>query len=208
MVAQVQSDNSETTESNKIGNWQAVLLFAVIALPVVLVMVIFKTGIGMPSSTINEGIMLSPAKQVSFVSSVDSDGEAFLATGKKWRLLIPYQQDCDSSCMENLYLTRQVHIRLGEKARRVERVLMSFSPKDKQLEALLKEHPRLRVIDIKKAEYSDWLVKSSLAAENDLLRHYFLVDESGFAMMAYHSQHEGNQLLKDIKRVLKFTSEG
>ncbi|WP_299980291.1 hypothetical protein [uncultured Pseudoteredinibacter sp.] len=207
MVAQVQNTQSENTTSNRIGNWQAVLLFAVIALPMVLALLIYKTGIGMPAGTINEGLMLSPAKQINVIAKADNDGHSLLATGKKWRLVIPYSQNCDRACASNLYITRQVHIRLGEKARRVERVLLSMGADKTALEKLLQEHPRMRVMNIEASDFSRWLSESSLPESVDPLQHYLLVDEDGFAMMAYNTEHEGNQLLKDIKRVLKFTNE-
>lgn len=207
MVAQVQSSDSQNTEASRVGNWQAILLFAVIALPMISALLIYKTGVGMPSGTINEGLMLSPAKQISVLAKADNDGHSLLATGKKWRLLIPYSQNCDKACESNLYITRQVHIRLGEKARRVERVLLSLEAENTALENLLREHPRMRVMNVEASDFSRWLSESSLSSAADPMKHYLLVDEDGFAMMAYSAEHEGNQLLKDLKRVLKFTNE-
>ncbi|GAA6151456.1 hypothetical protein [Pseudoteredinibacter isoporae] len=207
MVAQVQDADNSTKPKKRIGNWQAVFLFGIIALPMVLALLIYKTGVGMPGSTINEGIMLTPAKQVDVFARADTEGQSLLASGKKWRLLIPYNANCDEACLNKLYVTRQVHIRLGEKARRVERVMVSLDAMTPTLEKLLLEHPRLRVMPVDSVVYSNWLASSSLPENSNILQHYFLVDEDGFAMMAYNAEHDGNQLLKDIKRVLKFTNE-
>lgn len=207
MVAQVQDTENSIRPNKGIGNWQAVLLFVVIALPMILALLIYKTGIGAPGSTINEGVLLTPAKQVDAYTRADADGQSLLASGKKWRLLIPYNATCDEACLSNLYITRQVHIRLGEKARRVERVLVSLDGMTPTLEKLLLEHPRLRVMPVDSSAYSSWLAATSLPEGSEVLQHYFLVDENGFAMMAYNADHDGNKLLKDIKRVLKFTNE-
>ncbi len=207
MVAQVQDTENSIRPNKGIGNWQAVLLFVIIALPMILALLIYKTGIGAPGSTINEGIMLSPAKQVDAYTRADTDGQSLLASGKKWRLLIPYNATCGEACLSNLYVTRQVHIRLGEKARRVERVLVSLEGMTPALEKLLLEHPRIRVMPVDNNAYSNWLAETSLPEGSNTLQHYFLVDENGFAMMAYNADHDGNKLLKDIKRVLKFTNE-
>ncbi|MBB6520129.1 hypothetical protein [Pseudoteredinibacter isoporae] len=207
MVAQVQDADSSIKPNKGIGNWQAVLLFGIIALPMILALLIYKTGIGKPGSTINEGVLLTPAKQVDTFAHADTQGQSLLASGKKWRLLIPYHAACNEACLSNFYITRQVHIRLGEKARRVERVMVSLGAMTPALETLLLEHPRLRVMPVDSAVYSNWLAEASLPEDSNVLEHYFLVDENGFAMMAYSAEHDGNKLLKDIKRVLKFTSE-
>lgn len=207
MVEQVQDADSSIKSSKGIGNWQAVLLFGIIALPMILALLIYKTGIGKPGSTINEGVLLTPAKQVDTFAHADTEGQSLLASGKKWRLLIPYGASCDEACLNNLYITRQVHIRLGEKARRVERVMVSLDAMEADREKLLLEHPRLRVMPVDSTVFSNWLAETSLPEGSNVLQHYFLVDENGFAMMAYSAEHDGNKLLKDIKRVLKFSSE-
>ena len=40
--------------------------------------------------------------------------------------MVPISANCDAACQQNLFITRQVHIRLAEKAARVERILLAL----------------------------------------------------------------------------------
>ena len=76
-------------------------------------------------------------------------------------------------------------------------------------EFLQREHPGLRIMRVSEARLAALLGATNLATRppgGD--GHYYLMDQRGFLMMAYHREHTGNQLLADIKRMLKITYEG
>lgn len=188
-----------------IGKWQAILLFGIVGFPLLAAYGIYQTGFWMPMNTVNKGVLLEPARSVSPLNLRDSEGTELMATGKKWRMLIPYSTDCGSTCDENLFTTRQVHIRLGEKARRIERTMVAFDQAD--LEYLAQEHPRLRVANLDRETFQAWLAEGNGGSDVIASGQYLLVDQEGFAMMYYTNQHHGNQLLADLKRLLKFSYE-
>lgn len=181
---------------------------AAVALPMLAAYTVFYTGLGMPRGTINQGELLTPAQAVPELPLLDEQGQAvnFAQEDPKWRYLIVSGDACDANCEGLLYTTRQVHIRLGDKAPRVERMLLTTAPlSEESRRKIAEQHPALRIATATSQQLSEWLADSDHA---QLERpSALLVDQGGFAMMVYTGQHTGNQLLKDIKRLLKYSYE-
>lgn len=183
-------------------------VFAAVALPILAAYIVFYTGWGMPVDTVNQGELLTPAQNVADIDlSARDGGLVSLANDEpRWRYLIVGGETCAEECEKLLYTTRQVHIRLSEKAERVERILVTGQPlTELRHQALTSAHPRLRFTTADEHQIDQWLADSDhaqLARPSALL-----VDQNGFAMMVYDNSHSGNQLLKDIKRLLKYSYE-
>ena len=132
------------------------LILAIILGPMIAAYIIYKSSFGIPPSTINKGDLLPQAQSIENLSITNISGEPLnLISGKKqWRLLIPVPINCTKTCLNILYTTRQIHIRLGEKARRVERVLLLQNPQQiKSMQKLLgQNHPRLKLAMLDKFE--------------------------------------------------------
>ncbi len=208
-----QLDRKQIKRSRRMG----VLIFSAFLLPMLAAYLIFHTGIGLPLGTINKGSLLLPPQAIADLPLYRANGESLNLLAdekdKKWRLLIPGQADCSQACRDTLYLTRQVHIRLGEKSKRVERVYMNMAADlDSDFKAILvEEHPRLLRARVKVEELEQWLADSNMAVEKQgspvSEGRYFLMDQEGFVMMAYDASHDGKRLLSDIKRLLKYSYE-
>ena len=67
------------------------------------------------------------------------------------------------------------------------------------------EHPRLKVLEL--GEDNIRILQELTAHQDVAAVKAILIDQEGFAMMAYDNHHSGNQLLKDIKRLLKYSYE-
>lgn len=200
----VSSTPISTTKSRLMG----FLVIGVIAAPMIAAYVIYKSGMGIPTATVNKGDLLPQAESISSLLITNSSGEKInLISGKKkWRLIIPASNSCDDICVSNLYTSRQVHVRLGEKARRVERVLLMQSVDQSQSveDYLLDDHPRL-VRAVTNSAALESLLSSEVSAGRDIYQRYYLMDQEGYIMMSYGSEHSGGELLKDIKRMLKYS---
>ncbi|WP_226703275.1 hypothetical protein [Microbulbifer elongatus] len=199
--------NNERKPSG-IGRWTGIIVFASVALPILAAYIVFYTGAGMPSGTVNQGELLIPAQQVGELELLDRSGNPIELASEdpKWRFLIIGDQSCVEECEKLLYTTRQVHIRLSEKASRVERLLITGGSLEEPLHSdLAARYPLLRYATADQKQLDHWLAESNHA---QLPRpSVLLVDQNGFAMMVYGSQHSGNQVLKDIKRLLKYSYE-
>lgn len=202
------SRGDKRTPQRRLGRWSGVGVFAAVVLPIISAYIIFYTGLGMPSGTVNQGQLLEPAHRVDDLSLTGVNGEVIKLTDEaaKWRYLVMGDATCTESCAELLYTTRQVHIRLGDKARRVERLLVTPVPlSESRRQELQKQHPRMRFASAESQQVSEWLSDSSHAKLP--VPSTLLVDQRGYAMMVYDKEHSGNQLLKDIKRLLKYSYE-
>ena len=183
------------------------LMLIVSIIPVLAAYIMFYTGVGVPDNTVNKGKILKPAVHLGNVLS--SSDMQYINDNKKWRLLIPVTDNCAEQCQQNLYTTRQVHIRLSEKGSRLERAAVNLAGTSGRefLESIAEEHPYLKTFTVPFEQWQNWIAQSdvnpsSLAGG----RHYYLlVDQEGFAMMLYTQTQSGNELLKDIKRALKFS---
>jgi hypothetical protein len=195
--------SAEPIQASPVSRFQGLAVFAAVALPMLAAYIVFYTGVAMPTDTVNEGELLQPARSLQQLPLAEADGGAaidLLAEAPKWRYLILGGNDCASECDKLLYTSRQVHIRLGDKADRVERLLLTTSPLSAERRTQLHaQHPRLRFVQVNAGELNH-LIDGPLTQTSALL-----VDPQGFAMMVYNNSHSGNQLLKDIKRLLKYS---
>lgn len=209
MTEQVSPAESEATNNQGLSRYKGWLVVAVIVLPMLSAYVIFNTGIGMPTSTINKGNLLLPATSIIDIDMLNDEGQKIDLIGSKrlWRMLLVTDRQCNEVCLQQLYLSRQVHIRLGEKAMRVERVLVNageaFSDEFKRY--LTTEHPRLKTVSVNSQQWQDNFSATSIAQDQLDGSHIYYVDLAGFAMMSYDQSHDGAALLSDIKRLLKYS---
>lgn len=192
--------NGSGTSGKSRSRKPLVLILVVSVLPVFAAYFIFFTGWGMPENTVNKGQFIEP---VSLQPLVTEDEWARFQEDKKWRLVVPVNSPCEEACQQNLYTTRQVHIRLDQRSKRVER-LAYFSEGISETEKgrILEAHPQLKVLSARNAE--SWFGSLSLP-ESIATDYYLLVDQEGMAMMAYDGNQHGNEVLKDLKRAIKFS---
>jgi cytochrome oxidase Cu insertion factor (SCO1/SenC/PrrC family) len=183
------------------------LIIAIIALPMLTAYIMYKTGWGIPIDTSNKGTLLQPARAIGELALNNQDDilvRLIEDENKRWRILVPITKECDEICQNHLYISRQVHIRLAEKAYRVERILLRLdSLSVDAIDNLKQEHPETIMVDSNIDALNQWLAVSKLplSAEN----YFYLVDQDGYAMMYYDVDHKGQDLLDDVKKVLKFT---
>jgi cytochrome oxidase Cu insertion factor (SCO1/SenC/PrrC family) len=216
--------NSSSAAIIKRNRFFGLLIVAIVTVPMFLAYVMYQTGWGISSNTTNKGELLNPALSIQELQIIAKDNvfeKMFVSKGavnnnmasenvaskdaaKKWRLLVPVTTACSDVCQKNLYTTRQVHIRLAEKAYRVERIILSLDELNSTLlQQLENEHPNTLRISSSDDRFSEWLAPANIVESAE--QYYYLIDQEGFAMMRYDSSHTGQDLLDDVKKLLKFT---
>lgn len=199
-----------TTQPQKRSSWPLLAILAITVLPIIAAYVAFFTGVGVPDETVNEGELIAPAKNLTAILA-DAEGEIpGFADNLNWRLLIPVPEHCGEVCQRNLYITRQVHIRLAEKGDRLERFAVNIGGADGEsfLQSIKAEHPGMKQFTVSREVWDEWLRDSNIPDNLTEDHYYLLVDQVGFAMMFYSTRQDGNQLLKDLKRVLRYSPGG
>lgn len=160
--------------------------------------------------TSNKGILLNPVVPLTELTFSDQQGEPWLwqAQAPKWRVLLPVVGRCDQVCLDFLYLSRQVHVRLDKKTQQVQRILLNLgAPFSDETKALLsREHPYLKVIRGDLAVFSSLLASTNAQWSADTPR-MFVVDQHGVAMLYYTAEHQGYDLLADLKHLIKYSPE-
>lgn len=194
-------------QNRKKMSWQLAAILLVTLVPIVAAYVAYFTGIGVPQSRVNEGVLLEPARNLVDVLPLAQGDKPQIENNLLWRLVVPIPAICDQACQRNLYITRQVHIRLADKADRVERYAVNIGGSEGAafLQSIAAEHPGLKSFSMAEEDWHRWLRGTNMPTSDHA---YLLVDQVGFAMMFYSVQHDGNQLLKDLKRVLRYSPGG
>ncbi len=200
---ELESIHTDKEEKMKRSQKALFAMIVVSILPVAAAYVMYFSGIGVPDSTVNKGTLLSAPQPLGPL--VSDAMRMNLESDKKWRIVIPVEGECDTECEQALYLTRQVHIRLAHRSERVERIALwgGGLPNSAQLTALEETHPRLINEAVDEARLTQWLNAFNLPSSE--AAGYYLVDQEGRAMMHYTLDIDGNDLLKDLKRALKFS---
>lgn len=156
----------------------------------------------------NHGSLVNPPLQLLELASEQSlVAEQAFSTHQKWTMLIRGDVQCDETCRDALYLTRQIHVRLDKSANRVQRVLLVEAlPLDEDAAAYIEqEHKYLKLAVLTEPALVE--IEEAVRREDGELPIFMLVDQDGWLMMAYYQHHEGNGMLKDIKHLLKITRE-
>ncbi len=160
-----------------------------------------KTGIGIPTSTRNEGALIRPAQSITELPFFNQEQLPYrYTTDGRWVLMLPVRGECGQDCKDALYLTRQTHIALGKNAHALKRIYLNIDGglSEQTLSFLQREHPRLDIISIDAEAFLSALGEP-LGQFDVGQMPYLLIDPQGFAMMYYTSDITMKGLLKDLK---------
>ncbi|MFT5116856.1 MAG: cytochrome oxidase Cu insertion factor (SCO1/SenC/PrrC family) [Kiritimatiellia bacterium] len=209
-VVNERKDEKEMKKIVKRNRFFAVMIILIVVAPMGIAYVMYQTGWGVSAGTTNKGTLLSPPvalNELSLVKNTSLLAELFVdkKSVKRWRLLVPVSAGCSEVCQKNLYTTRQVHIRLAEKSYRLERVLLALDTLPLNLQTLLlQKHPNTLLANSTHENFKQWISAAANSSDN-AEDYYYLVDQGGLVMMQYDVSHTGQDLLDDVKKLLKFT---
>ncbi|MDX1755978.1 MAG: hypothetical protein R3175_07980 [Marinobacter sp.] len=203
------NSSQSSPEQIRRGRRMALLLFAVGFGPMLVATAMFYTGWFNPGGHTNRGELLQPPLAVQELALLGADGqplaERFVpqATDSKWLMLV-VADACDEQCEELLYLARQVNVALGKNANRVGRAAWLGQVPVSLSERWPEEYnamERLSVMPDNQPAWPDQLSPPSVPS-------LFLVDPLGNVMMRYGNTHTGEDMLKDLKHLLKLSQIG
>ena len=158
----------------------------------------------------NHGDLVIPARPLPDLDLVDPLKEG--RTGKlhgKWSFFYIAQDECDQSCIDNLYRMRQVRLTAGKDDHRVQRVLLvtgnGYPPKK-----IFNEYEGQWLVN-KETINIDSLLNNFRLTEKDQpekMQRLYIVDPLGNLMMSYPGTAEPRGIIKDLKKLLKTSKIG
>ena len=165
-----------------------------------------------PDGMTNRGSLIHPARPLTLPADmVVGEQPAAEYLQGLWTLLYIGDGDCDAVCNENLYKMRQIRTAQNENMRRVQR---AFLVRDEAIS------PELQVL--LETEYKDMAVQLITTGQLEQLDSFFRVDDGplldtervyivdplGNLMMYYPPDADPGGMLKDLKKLLKYSKIG
>jgi len=165
-----------------------------------------------PEGTTNRGILVHPARPLTFPADMmiaDASANDYLQG--KWTLLYIGDGNCDEVCNNNLYKMRQVNIAQNENMKRVQRLyLVRGEELSGTLGALLeKEYSKMEVApftDTQAQQLTPDFVVEGVSMEG--AERVYIIDPLGNLMMYYPADADPGGMLKDLKKLLKYSKIG
>lgn len=158
--------------------------------------------------THNEGQLMSPPFDIKTVQLEENNGELldYRDGSMNWMMVYLGGSDCDDSCQQSLYLMRQVHVALGREAGRMQRThIANTATRSEEFSTLIdNEFPHLDFLTTDNASLSQ--LKERVLSVNPEAQ-ILLIDPQGWLMMVYTAKHTGNQVLSDLRFLMKYSAD-
>jgi cytochrome oxidase Cu insertion factor (SCO1/SenC/PrrC family) len=161
------------------------LVFLVCAAPVVLGWLAYEFGWGVAGGGGNYGELIAPRAVAGPLAPLKG----------KWVLVTFDASACDSACEKKLYIVRQVRKAQGKDAERIERLWVitdGSRPRPELLAAIEGAHTATGNLDFPGERFA----------------YIYLVDPLGNLMMRFPKDADPGKMIKDLQRLLRYSSFG
>ena len=165
------------------SNLKFLLIVFVFVLPFIFAKYFFDNDATTTRGTTNHGSFL-----------VDEVNIANLADNDHWIILQVIDGKCDTRCQDNMHMLRQINTALGMDMGRVKRYLLNNNTDENAV--YFDNYPKVIVLDRSETLYNK-LTKMD--------ERIFIADPFGKIILGYENDFIAKGLLKDIKKLLKFS---
>ena len=165
-----------------------------------------------PGGTTNRGILVHPARPLDLPAEMTIGNRSVNEyLGGLWTLVYIGDADCDAICNENLYKMRQIRIAQNENMNRVQRLyLVTGGVLPEPLTSLLeKEYPDMEVLPVgalHEQQFAPYFLIDDTPMQ--AAERVYVVDPLGNLMMYYPQDADPGGMLKDLKKLLKYSKIG
>lgn len=170
-----------------------------------------QTDFARDASAVSHGQIFVPARPLPQTALKDIlNPELQSSLHGKWSLAVIHENQCDENCFDSLYKIRQIRLATGKYSKRIQRVLLTNQEFNTKFEdELLQQFKGQLYMDFTKqaAGFID-----NFKPDNKVERHIegalFLIDPLGNLMMHYPPDTEPSGIIKDLKRLLRYSRIG
>ena len=170
------------------------------------------TGLGRDGGAYSHGDLILPPRYVREMTLYEpAAGMRKRHLHGKWNLIYLIDKDCDRKCEQRLYMMRQLWIAAGRDSRRLQRVLMIVNTADNPPPApWAKRYPGQLVALINKADTGAMVNTFTIEKGDQPLDagRLYIIDPMGNLMMSYPAGTDPVGIIKDLKRLFKYSSIG
>ena len=159
------------------------LIVFVFVLPFIFAKYFFDNDATSTRGTTNHGSFL--VDEINITSLADND---------HWIILQVIDGKCDTSCQDNMHMLRQINTALCKDMGRVKRYLLHKNTNENTV--YLDNYPKVILLDRSETLYNK-LTKMD--------ERIFIADPFGKIILGYENDFIAKGLLKDIKKLLKFS---
>ena len=165
-----------------------------------------------PEGTTNRGTLVHPARPLTLPADMLVAGvSANDYLQGMWTLLYIGDSDCDEVCNHNLYKMRQINIAQNENMKRVQRLYLARGDglSGALGELLEKEYPKMAAV-IFSATLAEQIAPDFLidGVSMEGAERVYIIDPLGNLMMYYPPDADPSGMLKDLKKLLKYSKIG
>ena len=204
---------TQPTKSTNKNTWIIAAIFLLFSAPFITSWYLLTfTEIGRGDASPSHGELIKPSIQVKNLALFNPvTGEFSGKLHGKWSLLYLAEDSCTDNCRQGLYKLRQIRLATGKHAHRVQRVLAVFS---EQLpgyiaDDLVQEYRGQLLVMADKitrthAEQED----TYFDREQVYKKRIYLVDPQGNLVLSYPAEVDPKGIIKDLKRLLKYSRIG
>jgi len=181
------------------------IVAAVFLVPVAVAFTLYYGKLWHPANSSSKGELINPARPLIVAGLRHPDGTPASpeVLSGKWTLIYIGDGRCDEACRNALVFGRQSRLALNNEMTRVQRVLLATANCCDQ-EYFSREQEGLIALDASSKEASALLAQFPEEREHSL----FIVDPLGNLMMRHDASHTTQDLLSDLKKLLKLSHIG
>lgn len=181
------------------------LLIIIFLAPLIIAVLLYnKNPLWLHKKTINKGYLLSSNVNLQqlMLTPIKSSSKTF---NQSWFLFYLAQSPCQKICQKKLHLLRQIILALGKNSSRVKYGVILTNDKPLIIQTLIKQDSNLQIYKIYKSEINkyDALLKLSKYSNG-----YYLADRFGKIILYYTSNTQGEDIYKDLSRLLTISTTG
>lgn len=186
------------------GRLKLALILSFFIVPVAAAWLLYLKPEFRPGGRVNYGRLVEPARALPELPLEDASGPAPAALRGKWTL-VHVATRCEERCLRQLLISRQTRTLLNQNRARVQRAYVApdAAAREAARAQLAVEHPDLVFVSDAGGGAAAFFAEGS--PDRDAIQ---LLDPNGIWLMSYEGEVDYKGMLKDLKKLLRFSSVG